>query len=199
LALNSFFGWNLSQKELSILARLGSGSACRSIYSGFVQWNKGERDDGMDSFAEPFNGLWQELQFGIYMVSKEKKPIDSRTAMQKTVTTSPLYTLWPENVKKTISQIKEGIQHKNFSLFGSAIEQNALTMHATMFTTHPPICYWQEESLSAMRQIWKARQNGIEVYFTMDAGPNIKVLFLEKEEQQIRSLFPELSVIPLVF
>jgi len=199
LALNSFFGWNLSQKELSILSRLGSGSACRSIYSGFVQWNKGEKEDGMDSFAEPFDGQWDEMRFGICMVSKEKKPIDSRTAMQKTVSTSPLYAFWPENVQKTISQIKGAIQQKNFSLFGSAIEQNALAMHATMFTTLPPICYWQEGSLALMKRIWKAREEGVDLYFTMDAGPNIKLLFLRRQEKEVLRLFPEISLLSLLF
>jgi len=198
LSLNTFFGWNLSQKNLSILARLGSGSASRSIYPGFVLWNKGERKDGMDSFSEPFDHWWDELRFGIYVVSKEKKYIDSRSAMQRTVTTSPLYAFWPEIVDNDISHIQKAIKQKEFSLFGTTIEQNALAMHATMFTTEPPVCYWKEETLSTIQRIWKARGEGLGVFFTMDAGPNIKMLFLEEQEKDVCRLFPDLSLLPLL-
>ena len=94
--------------------------------------------------------------------------------------------------------IKKGLQQNDFSLFGSAIEHNALTMHATMFTTTPPICYWQEGSISVMKRIWKAREEGVEIYFTMDAGPNLKLLFLKKAEQKVCVLFPELVLFPLL-
>jgi len=198
LALNSFFGWNCTLEQLSVLARLGSGSASRSIYSGFVHWKKGEREDGMDSFAVPYKGWWEDLRFGIYMVSNEKKIIDSRTAMKRTVATSPLYSLWPENVKTTIDQIKEGLRLKDFSLFGSAVEQNALTMHATMFTSTPPICYWHKDSLETMKRIWKTREEGVNLYFTMDAGPNLKFLFLKSSEKEVIRLFPELSCLSLI-
>jgi len=198
LALNQFFGWELKAEKLSILARLGSGSACRSIYSGFVHWKKGSRADGMDSFAIPIEAWWEELAFGTCMISDTIKPIDSRKAMEQTVKTSPLYQMWPQQVERNLHEIEQAVRSKNFSLFGRAVEQNALCMHATMLASAPPICYWQEGSLQTMRAIWRARNDGLEVYFTMDAGPNVKLFFLQKDQQKVAQAIPSFSPLALL-
>jgi len=198
LALEKFFGWNLPAKKLSLLARLGSGSACRSLFPGFVLWNKGELDDGSDSFAEGLNLWWDELCFGVEIISKKQKKIDSRSGMKNTVNTSLLYRYWPEQVETTIETLMQAISEKNFALFGQAVETNALFMHSTMLTSNPPICYWHEESLAYMKTIWQARQRGVQVYFTMDAGPNIKLFFLKKDADAVKSLLSNMTVLPLL-
>lgn len=199
LALNSFFGWNLSLSKLSILARLGSGSACRSIHPGFMHWHKGEKNDGSDSYAEPFSEKWEELAFGIFYLSTKKKEVDSRKAMKQSQETSPYYPLWPEVVAKNMSDIKTSIITKDFYLFGQAIEQNALSMHALIHTATPAFSYYTEETLSTMKKIWQARNEGVPIYFTMDAGPNIKAIFLKKDLKMISSLFPSLVVVDILF
>jgi diphosphomevalonate decarboxylase len=198
LALNGFFGWNLDRTQLSCLARLGSGSACRSVYSGFVKWQKGSRSDGRDSYAVPFDDWWPELRLAVLLLSSKEKPISSSEAMRRTVETSPVYELWSKRVEEDMAEIIAGVRNRDFSLFGRAVERNALTMHATMHTSWPPVCYWLEETVVAMKKIWKARENGVEVYFTMDAGPNIKLLFLEKTAPLIEELFPQAQNIALV-
>jgi diphosphomevalonate decarboxylase len=192
LALNDFFSLQLSPKELSILARLGSGSASRSLFSGFVQWHKGVRDDGLDSYAEPLDARWDDLSIGLWIISDKTKPIDSRQAMQNTVESSPLYKAWPDTVSHDLSVMKEAIKTHNFSLLGRTAEQNALTMHATMLAAYPSIVYFLPESIEAMQKIWQLRKDGLEVYFTMDAGPNIKLLFLEKDRKTLESQLPNL-------
>ena len=198
LALNTFFGWNLNRQKLSCLARLGSGSACRSVYTGFVRWQKGSSPDGSDSYAIPYDDWWPELNLAILMLSPQEKPISSRQAMRLTVETSPVYALWPEQVVKDTIAIMTGIRERNFPAFGQAVERNALMMHATMFTSTPPVCYWLEKTISSMNMVWQARKQGVELYFTMDAGPNIKLLYLQQDAQSVLSYFPQARAVTLL-
>lgn len=196
-ALNDFFDWKLKKKDLSLLARIGSGSASRSLWNGFVEWYAGVQTDGMDSFAEPLAFEWPELCVGILTVDNKEKPISSREAMQKTVNTSLLYSVWPKKVNQDLAMLKQAMQVKNFSLLGGTAESNALNMHATMLSSWPPICYFLPDTIAAMHQIWDLRKNGLEVYFTEDAGPNLKLLFLEKDSASIQKQFPNISIIKI--
>jgi diphosphomevalonate decarboxylase len=198
LALNAFFGWNLERQHLSCLARLGSGSACRSVYSGFVRWQKGSFPDGRDSYAIPFDDWWSDLGLAILTLSSKEKPISSREAMRLSVQTSPVYALWPAQVRNDMVAITTAIHERNFQAFGQAVEKNALMMHATMLTSTPPVCYWLEETVASMNVIFQARKRGVEVYFTMDAGPNIKLLFLKHDAQSVLELFPKARLVDLL-
>lgn len=198
LALNQFFGWRCDRRALSCLARLGSGSACRSLYPGFVLWQKGVLADGCDSYAIPYDGWWPELTLAVLMLSSDEKPISSREAMRRSVETSPMYTLWPEQVAKDIASITQSINDRNFSHFGQTVERNALMMHASMLTASPPICYWREETVAAMNAVWQARREGVELYCTMDAGPNLKLLFLNKDAEAVFQRFPQARPVGLL-
>jgi diphosphomevalonate decarboxylase len=68
-------------------------------------------------------------------------------------------------------------------------------MHATMMAAWPPLCYWNPQSVSLMQKVWKAREEGLELYFTMDAGPNLKLLFLKENQAAVRKLFPKVQVV----
>lgn len=194
-ALNKLYGWELDEKELSILARLGSGSASRSIWHGFVEWHAGIRVDGMDSYGELLSETWPELCVGLLIVSDQEKKISSREAMQRTVETSALYSAWPKKVVNDMTLIKDAIHHKNFDLLGSTAESNALTMHATMLSAWPPIHYGLSETLMTMQTIWQARYDGLSLYFTQDAGPNLKCLFLDKDKNDVKSMLPMMDII----
>lgn len=196
-ALNDLFGWQLSQQQLSILARLGSGSAARSLWKGFVEWHAGIQQDGMDSFAEPLSIEWPQLRIGILSISNKEKQISSRDAMQRTVNSSILYSNWPKKVARDLVIIKQALQVKNFSLLGGTAESNALTMHATMLSSWPPVCYFLPETIAAMHKVWALREQGLEVYFTQDAGPNLKLLFLEEDAEKVRAAFPMIEIIKL--
>jgi diphosphomevalonate decarboxylase len=196
-ALNDLFDWRLSQRDLSILARLGSGSASRSLWMGFVEWHAGALPDGMDCFAEPLPLTWPGLCVGILALSDKEKSISSREAMQRTVNSSVLYQSWPKKVTQDMIILKQALQVRNFSLLGGTSESNALTMHATMLSCWPPICYFLPETIAAMQQVWACRKEGLELYFTEDAGPNLKLLFLEDNLEKVKSVFPALEVIKL--
>ncbi len=195
LALNDLFQWQLSTQKLSLLARLGSGSASRSLYSGFAIWHRGQQDNGLDSYAEPIDTQWPELCIGLIKINVQQKPISSTTGMQNTVNTCDLYQAWPQQAEKNMQTILEAIYINDFEKLGETVEHNALSMHATMMATWPPIVYWQPESLAAMQTVWLLRQQGILVYFTMDAGPNLKLLFPETEKPAIMQAFGDIQII----
>lgn len=195
LALNELFAWKLSKHELSILARLGSGSAARSIWHGFVEWQSGERSDGMDSHGVLIQQQWPELCVGLHYLNKQEKKLSSRIAMQRTIETSRLYSAWPNQVQQDLLYIKEAIKTRDFDMLGKTAENNAMAMHATMASAWPPIVYSLEETLSAMQKIWKLREEGLSVYFTQDAGPNLKLLFLKKDLAEVQVHFPSLEII----
>ena len=114
--------------------------------------------------------------------------------MKRTRETSGLYRSWPRKVAKDMTLLKRAIRRRNFPMLGNTAESNALAMHATMFDSKPPVIYWLPESVLAMRKIWRLRQTGLHVYFTMDAGPNLKVLFLKKDTAAVKKAFPKVPV-----
>ena len=189
-ALNDLFDWHLPLRELSILARLGSGSASRSLWAGFVEWHAGHSADGMDSYAEPLAYEMPSLCVGILMLDERQKQVSSRDAMLRTVNSSTLYESWPKKVNHDLTMMKQALKLKNFSMLGGTAESNALAMHATMLSSWPPICYYLPETIALMHTIWQLRNDGLEVYFTQDAGPNLKLLYLEKDFAKIKAHFP---------
>jgi diphosphomevalonate decarboxylase len=179
---------DFSLEELSILARRGSGSASRSILGGFVQWNKGTLPDGSDSLAIQVKdeNHWPELSMIVTIISMEEKKVSSRAGMSQTVKTSPLYKAWLDTIESDVENIKEAIINKDFTQLGRIAEANALKMHSTMHTTDPPIIYWQSGTLSIMKEVIALREKGTECYFTMDAGPQVKILCLKKDLEQVK-------------
>ncbi len=195
LALDDLFGWQLPKQTLSILARLGSGSAARSLWYGFVEWHAGTREDGMDSYAEPLNITWPGLCVGLLPISDQPKAISSREAMQRTVETSPLFATWPTKAIEALQAIKQALFTHDFNLLGATSEANAEHMHATMLASVPAINYSLPETLHAKKQVQQLRNMGTPVYFTQDAGPNLKLLFLKENEKILQEAFPTLAVV----
>ncbi|MGB1237615.1 MAG: diphosphomevalonate decarboxylase [Pseudomonadales bacterium] len=195
LGLNQFFALELPLPVLSAFARMGSGSASRSVYTGFVRWDMGLQDDGMDSIAKPLEMQWSTLRIGLIKVSSAAKAVGSRTGMQRTIQSSTLYANWPAQAAADIETLEHAIAAQDFAALGACAEQNAMTMHATMMAAWPPLVYWQPDSLSAMQKVWQLREAGVAVYFTMDAGPNLKLLFNEESEALIRAEFPEVEIV----
>ncbi len=198
LAINDFYGLGLQPNVLSAFARMGSGSASRSIYQGFVEWHKGNREDGMDSCAERLDLDWPGFRIGLLKVATGEKKVDSRAGMQRTVESATLYQSWPQQAAQDLATIKRAIDDHDLELLGQTAEQNALSMHATMIASWPPLLYWQPESVAAMHRVWELRSLGIPVYLTMDAGPNLKLLFQSEDEISVRDAFPELMDLDIV-
>lgn len=195
LALDQLYQWQLSKKELSMLARIGSGSACRSLWHGFVEWHAGNNSDGEDCYSELLPTIWSELRVGLLLLSAERKPLSSRLAMQQTTATSPLYKCWPDKAAADLVLLKQAIAQKDFKLLGETAESNALNMHALMMSAWPPIIYSLPETLASMQMIWELRRENQPIYFTQDAGPNLKLLFLQQQEDLVSEVFPNIEII----
>jgi len=105
--------------------------------------------------------------------------------MKQTLLTSPMYKSWLETIENDIWNVKKGIINKDFSKVGSIAESNALKMHATMFTSNPSIIYWQPATIAVIHLVQQLRENGLECYFTIDAGPQVKVICQKKNSQKI--------------
>ena len=195
LALNQYFQLALPDTVLSAFARMGSGSASRSIFTGFVEWRMGQKEDGMDSHAFPVDVRWPDFRVGLVKVSTAQKAVDSRTGMKRTVETAGLYQTWPAQAARDLEKIHQALLDDDFVQLGATAEHNAMSMHATMIASWPPLLYWQPDSVAAMQRVWALREAGVEVYFTMDAGPNLKLLFKAKDQLLLETEFPGLEVV----
>ncbi|MFH1978454.1 MAG: diphosphomevalonate decarboxylase [Candidatus Aenigmatarchaeota archaeon] len=180
-------GLNLDKKELSILSRRGSGSASRSVEGGFVEWIKGEKEDGSDSFGVQIadENFWKEFRIVTVITSTKEKKVKSRAGMSQTVATCPYYDGWLKTVNEDLDKVREGIKEKNFTKVGETAEYNCLKMHATMMTTKPPIIYWNDVTMRVIHSVMDWREEGLESYFTIDAGPQVKIMCLEKDVKEI--------------
>jgi diphosphomevalonate decarboxylase len=200
LALNDLFGWQLSVKELSILARLGSGSAARSIEKGFVQWNKGCRSNGMDSYAEKLLLDWPTLCIGILIIDQEEKHIASRSAMKITKETSPLFKSWPNKAEQDITHIIDAIKKKDFAQFGEILEENSNRMHEMMATSKPSLVYSNPKTKKVISKIKYCRETMLlPMFYTQDAGPNLVIFFEKKNMSEIilffQNSFPNYTIV----
>jgi diphosphomevalonate decarboxylase len=188
LAATKAASLNLNKKELSILARQGSGSACRSIFGGFVEWLRGQKEDGSDSYARQIvnENYWPEFRMIVTILTEEKKKIGSRIGMAQTVKTCPYYDGWLKTVNQDLNIIRKGILKRDFTAVGSQAEYNCLKMHALMMTTKPPIIYWLPATMEIIQNVISWRRDGLECYFTIDAGPQVKIICLEKDISKIK-------------
>lgn len=194
-ALDQFFGLGLAGRELSLLANLGSGSASRSIFKGFVYRHAGTDPDGMDSYSEPLPYTWPELKIGLVTVSAKAKRVSSREGMERTVATSPLYKKWPDQVKSDMAKMLSAIKAKDFELLGATAENNALAMHECMRAATLPLNYFEPETEAIISKVQKLRREGLPLYLTIDAGPNVKLLYLNKDEEKVKTEFSDMRVV----
>ncbi|MFT8787087.1 MAG: diphosphomevalonate decarboxylase [Bifidobacterium psychraerophilum] len=188
-------GLQLDERELSRLARRGSGSACRSVYGGMALWHAGH--DDASSYAEHID-CPLDLAIVVILVSGERKKIPSREAMRRSVQTSALYDAWVRSGADDLEQALEAVKLGDVARLGAIVQSNSLGMHATMMTARPPVMYWLPGSVAALQAVDEVRQGGLNAWATMDAGPNVKVLTTQREaarvEHDLRAALPGFEV-----
>ncbi|HFD1794033.1 TPA: diphosphomevalonate decarboxylase [Enterococcus faecium] len=191
-ACNTALKLGLDDLSLSRFARRGSGSACRSIFGGFVEWEKGH--DDLSSYAKPVpsDSFEDDLAMVFVLINDQKKEVSSRNGMRRTVETSSFYQGWLDSVEGDLYQLKQAIKTKDFQLLGETMERNGLKMHGTTLAAQPPFTYWSPDSLKAMDAVRQLRKQGIPCYFTMDAGPNVKVLVENSHLSEVQETFTKL-------
>lgn len=172
-------GLNLGEKELTTIARLGSGSACRSIPAGFVKWEKGTNHK--TSYAHSIHpaSYWNIDILALIVDTKAKKT--SSTDGHNVANTSPLFPSRLKNLPNKVKTIETALKSKNFKLFGETLEEEALELHSIALTSTPPIIYWEPKSIEVMKLCQNLREKNILVYFTFDAGPQ-PVLFCQEKD-----------------
>ncbi|NPA06979.1 MAG: diphosphomevalonate decarboxylase [Chloroflexi bacterium] len=181
-------GLQLPEPELSRLARLGSGSAARSVPGGFVEWRVGtdERDSFAYTFAPPEH--WP-LADCIAVVQTKPKAVGS-SAGHDLADTSPLQAARIADTPRRLALIRQAVRTRDFELLAHVVELDTHLMHAVMQTSTPPLFYWTPESVRVMHQVRAWRQAGHPVAYTLDAGPNVHVLcpaeHAEAMAQQLR-------------
>lgn len=186
-AASAALNLNLTPEELSRLARRGSGSACRSIYGGFSEWQKGDSDETSYAVQIPSSDFENDLSMIFVVVNDAQKDVSSRDGMQRTVETSAFYDGWLQTVPQDLAKAKKAIKEKDFIALGEVSESSALKMHGTTLAATPPFTYWSAESMKVMNLVRQIRNGGLPCYFTMDAGPNVKLLVERKNEAALLS------------
>lgn len=176
-------GLELSKTELSRLARRGSGSASRSIYGGFAEWQQGSDDS--NSYAVPVDDADWDVGMIFIIVDGKRKDISSTEGMRRVVESSPYYDGWVQSTAEDLTAIKEAIAQRDFVRMGEIAERSAMKMHALNLSAQPPFNYWSPDSILAMRKVEELRSFGYPVYYTMDAGPNVKLICQQSQMDEI--------------
>ncbi|GAB4522215.1 MAG: diphosphomevalonate decarboxylase [Anaerolineae bacterium] len=176
-------GAALSEKELTVLARQGSGSAARSVPSGFVEWFASPNSDA--SFARSIapQDHWSLVDV-IAVVSKSHKKVGS-TQGHGSANTSDLQGARVAGAAERVRQCREAVLNRDFAAFAEIVEHDSNLMHAVMMTSQPPLFYWEPPTLTVMEKVREWRADGVRVCYTLDAGPNIHCLCLEEDSAQV--------------
>ena len=190
LAGSKAAGLNLSEPELSRLARRGSGSASRSIPSGFVEWQAGRSDEDSYAFSIAEPDHWNLVDC-IAIVSSSHKKTGS-TEGHSIAPTSPLQPARVADAPRRLEICRKAILEKDFDSFASIVELDSDMMHSVMMTSTPALHYWKPASLSVMEAIRQWRSDGLSVCYTVDAGPNVHVICPEEDahivDNQLREI-----------
>ncbi|MCI1284154.1 MAG: diphosphomevalonate decarboxylase [Lacticaseibacillus songhuajiangensis] len=187
LAASRAAGLNLDDAALSRLARRGSGSASRSIAGGFVIWHRGH--DDLSSFAEPLpvaDNL--DLRMVTVLIDKQQKKVSSRSGMAHMAATSPYFAAWTAACEAACPQMATALAAGDFVQIGALAERNALMMHATNMAANPPFMYFEPATIATLQYAAELRAQGLPVYATMDAGPNVKLLCQATDADKLAAL-----------
>jgi diphosphomevalonate decarboxylase len=180
------FGLDADARERSILARRGSGSAARSIHGGFVVLHKGTRDDGEDCFAEPASTSTElDVRLVVARCASGRKKTGSTDGMTLTEKTSPYYPVWVATHDDDLQSARRALANGDFHALGRTMERSTLKMHASAFAADPGLWYLMPVTVAVMNAVRALHDDGARVYFTMDAGPHVKILCPTSESDAI--------------
>ena len=177
---------DLEEVQLSRLARRGSGSACRSIPSGFVEWHAGETDEDSYAVSLAASNHW-DIDDCIAIVAAGHKPTGS-TEGHALAGTSPLQAARVADTPRRLEICRSAIQTKDFASLAQIVEEDSTLMHAVMMTSHPSIYYWEPTTIYIMKSLPQWRAEGVQAAFTIDAGANVHVLCPSGHTEMVKTL-----------
>jgi diphosphomevalonate decarboxylase len=181
LAASRAAGLSLTERELSILARKGSGSACRSIPDGFVEFVAGSTDE--TAYARQlFPPEHWDLRIITVILEGGPKEVPSSEG-HRAAQTSPFYAAWLAALPPTLETVRRALAERDLGTLGMAVERQAMAMHAVAMTSSPAgrewlsgIYYWAPGTVALIRAVQDWRRQGLRVYLTIDAGANVHLL-----------------------
>jgi diphosphomevalonate decarboxylase len=179
-------GLDKSERELSALARLGSGSAARSVPGGWAIW----RDEAAEQLHPP--GFF-DVRMVVAVCAAGPKEIGSRDGMRSTRETSPYHAAWLEQCARDLDGATAALAHKDLNALGAIAERNALSMHADALAAAPPLLYWQPATIACLQRIARLRAAGVSAWATIDAGPHVVALCAAAEAARVADA---LAVLP---
>ncbi len=175
-----------TKELLSNLSRMGSGSAGRSIFGGYVKWNKSSCAEDQFINKEVEEDSW-ELCDSVVLFSSLEKAVGS-TEAHRAAWTSPLFAPRLASLSDRMKLVTDGLNEKNMEKLGEAIEAEALEMHAVIMSATPSVHYFGRETGEFLADMRKARkEHGLPMYFTIDAGPNVHVIYPKSHKKEVRA------------
>jgi len=196
MAASKAIGLNLSEKELSILARQGSGTACRCVCGGFVEWLDGQ--NSAESYSKSFASVNDfAIRDLVVIISEDKKNLSS-TKGHDLAETSPFFLARQAKISAKLLATKKAILEKNFQKLGELVEAEALEFHSILLTSEPSILLLYPGTIEIMHTVRNLRKSGVPVYFTINTGFNIHVLTLPEHEIQVTAVLEKTSCVKKV-
>jgi diphosphomevalonate decarboxylase len=190
LASSRAAGLTLSEAQLSVLARRGSGSASRSIPAGFVEWQMGKDEADSYAFSIAPAEHWNLVDCVAIVSSSHKKT--GSTEGHAIAGTSPLQEARVADAPRRIEICRNAILKKDFEAFADIIEHDSDIMHSVMMTSNPPLMYWQSATVEIFHQVREWRASGLPVGYTVDAGANVHVICLGDSAKEVEKRLREI-------
>ncbi len=175
-------GIETSTSELANLAGRASGSAARSLYGGFAELKNAGDAVEVETIEDP--AAWP-LRVVIAITKAGPKAVSSGEAMERSRKTSPFYARWVEEQPADLDEARAAIASRDFERLAAIAEHNCLKMHSVMWASRPPIVYWNSATLDCMSAVRELRARGHAVFFTIDAGPQVKAVCLPQAEAAV--------------
>ncbi|HWE23106.1 MAG TPA: diphosphomevalonate decarboxylase [Myxococcales bacterium] len=166
--------------ELSALARLGSGSASRSVPGGWAVWS----GETAEQVAPPEH---LPLRLVVALCGEARKAVSSRDGMQKSRDTSPYHRAWIEQCARDLPEALRLLRSRDLAGLGALAERNALSMHADALAADPPLLYWSPATVACLQLVQRLREGGVGAWATIDAGPHVVVLCAPEHAQAVEA------------
>lgn len=192
LAASSLMGGNLTREELAEPARRASGSAARSLYGGFVELCLNPGQSPPTSTRQILGPSEWPLETLIAVTDSSPKAVSSTEGMERSRISSPFYDAWVESAEDDLQQARRAVLNRDFSALAEISEHSCLKMHGLMLSTRPGLIYFKAATLECLHRIRKLRSEGYPVFFTVDAGPQVKAICLPEAVSTVRKALMEI-------
>ena len=184
VAVNAAMRQRRSELQLAQLAGQASGSAARSLFGGFVELRNDARGDAIDVQTILAADAWP-LNIVAAVTASEPKATGSGSAMEISRRTSPFYSRWIDEQDADLALARDAIAARDFARLAAVAEHNCLKMHALTWTSRPAVMYWNAATVACMHTVRDLQRQGVAVFFTMDAGPQLKAVCLPDDARQV--------------